>query len=68
MLFALIKKSRLPVKIVSWTYSQPGQLTEVRDSTSKIWDCKYLIPIGFKTYRKVVKEVADKQAKVDLTT
>ena len=56
MLFAIIKKTNKPIKIVSWLYTEPGFLDSVTDSTGKTWKPRALIPIGFKRYRKMIQD------------
>ena len=66
MLFAIIKKTQQPIKIISWTYIEPGKLSEVHDSTGKTWEPWKLIPIGYKTYRKMMNEFAIKNQMAEL--
>ncbi len=66
MLFAIIKRTQKPIKLISWTYIEPGKLSEVRDSSGKVWEPWALIPIGYKTYRKMINEFTIKKEIAEL--
>ncbi len=57
MLFAIIKKTNKPIKLVTWLYLEPGKLQRVTDSTGKEWHPGQLIPIGYKRYRKMLNDI-----------
>ena len=65
MLFAIVKKTNHPIKLVSWFFVEPGKLFSVRDSGCKTWAPWALIPIGYKRYRKMVNEAEAKQWAID---
>ncbi len=66
MLFAIIKNTQQPIKLTSWLYLESGKLSEVRDSTGKLWKPWKLIPIGYKTYRKMINEFIIKREVAEL--
>ncbi len=68
MLFAIVKKTQKPIKIVSWTYLEPGKLAEIQDETRRIHKPWKLIPIGHKTYQKMVNATKAKHEALDSLT
>ena len=63
MLYAIIRKSNQPIKLVTWVYTEPGVLDSVRDDTGKVWAPWALIPIGYKRFRKMQQDALTKQQK-----
>ena len=56
MLFAIIKRTNKPIKIITWLYKEPGILDHVTDETGHVFKPFSLIPIGYKRYRKMVDD------------
>ncbi len=61
MLFAIIKKTNKPIKLIVWLYLEPGKLQRVTDSTGKEWYPGQLIPIGYKRYRKMLDDIRKRE-------
>ena len=61
MLFAIIKRTNQPIKIVTWFYKEPGILDHVTDESGKLFRPFSLIPIGYKRYRKMVDDATKKE-------
>ncbi len=53
VLFAVERKTMIPIKIVSWLYKEPGILDSV-SSISREYKPADIIPIGIKKYRKIM--------------
>lgn len=56
MLFAIVKRTNKPIKIVTWFYKEPGKLDHIIDDSGKLFRPYSLIPIGYKQYRKMIAD------------
>ncbi len=63
MLYAIIKKTDRPIKLVTWVYTEPGKLSSVRDSDGILWSPWALIPIGYKRHNKMCLDARDRAVK-----